>query len=389
MTRGSQTSIAHFTFAIDSQLAGVSEAVCLLNETLGNANITNTVFSFGNSRKTRARSLNLHKRYLQAGSKMSIDWSPFSNQYGVGIPFRSFKIFSKTSYDIVILHQIFTLSTVFGYFFCRLHKIPYLIMPHGVFSRQIRTRNKVIKFFAMKIILSNIMERAVCFVATSEGESFDIDMVTGRKSVILMLGSLTSERVLEASKDENLQIVLYAGRFSAEKNLESLIEAWVESSKKHPELTLKLVGYRNQKELNLVKDLLLKNNLLQDVLVAPWLSSEELSAEFLKSKLFVLPSLTENFGLVAAQALAHGVPCVVSPGVPLSKLIQKYSAGKVAIGFSAQDIEKAIEDFLLEDFQLLSKNALALTLGEFSSIRVVEEWLALFRAIQNNNGSGD
>ena len=98
MTRGSQTSIAHFTFAIDSQLAGVSEAVCLLNETLGNANIANTVFSFGNSRKTRARSLNLHKRYLQAGSKVSIDWSPFSNQYGVGIPFRSFKIFSKTSY---------------------------------------------------------------------------------------------------------------------------------------------------------------------------------------------------------------------------------------------------------------------------------------------------
>lgn len=262
-------------------------------------------------------------------------------------------------------------------------------MPHGVFSTQIRKRNKVIKFIAMKFILSNIIKRAVCFVATSEGESLDINNVTGRKSIILKLGSLTSERVLDANKDENLQIVLYAGRFSAEKNLESLIHAWVELSKKHPELTLKLVGYRNQKELNLVKNLLLKNNLLQDVLVAPWLSSGELSAEFLKSRLFVLPSLTENFGLVAAQALAHGVPCVVSPGVPLSKLIEKYSAGKVAIGFSAQDIEKAIGDFLLEDFQMLSKNALALTLAEFSSTRIVEEWLALFRAIQNNNGLED
>ncbi len=383
MTINPPPVIAHFTFAIDSELAGVSEAVCLLSETLRNVNIESTVFSFGNSRKARSRSLSLYNRYRQTGTTVCVDWSPISNQYGIGIPFKALNLLTKPSFDFVIIHQIYTLSTLFGYFFCRAHKLPYLIMPHGVFSAQIKTKNRFIKFVAMKFVLMRIFRYATCFIATSESEASDIKQMANKKSVVLKLGSISPSKVPELIQEQNRPLVLYAGRFGAEKNLEALIEAWATLRKKYPELTLKLVGYRSQKELDFINNATFKYNLDQQVLVTPWKTPEELSGEFLLSRIFVLPSFTENFGLVAAQALAHGVPCVVTPAVPLSKLIQEHRAGSVSSGFSANEIKSAMLEILNGDFQTLSRNALALTFKEFNSQRIGQDWLIFFETMKH------
>lgn len=42
------------------------------------------------------------------------------------------------------------------------------------------------------------------------------------------------------------------------------------------------------------------------------LSKEELYQQFLLHDLFILPSLSENFGHVIAEALSHGLPCLIS-----------------------------------------------------------------------------
>jgi glycosyltransferase involved in cell wall biosynthesis len=382
MKRSVTPIIAHFTFAIDSHLAGVSEAVCLLSETLKQVGVESQIFSFGNSRTAQSRSLGLYNRYAQTGTKVCVDWSPISNQYGIGNPFTALNFLSKPSFDLVIIHQIFTLSTLYGYIYCRLHKLQFLIMPHGVFSAHIRDKNRLIKFIAMKFVLTKIFKHVTCFVATSESEARDIKKITNQESVVLTLGSTLPSKVPELIQEKNRWIILYAGRFGVEKNLDALIEAWADLSNDNPELTLKLVGYRSLKELELIKNSIHKNNLDDRVLVAPWQTTAELSNEFLASRLFVLPSFTENFGIVAAQALAHGVPCMVSPAVPLAKLIIEHRAGSVSSGFSANEIRSAISQILKVDFQSLSKNALALTSKEFNSQRIGENWLSFFQSMQ-------
>jgi glycosyltransferase involved in cell wall biosynthesis len=47
---------------------------------------------------------------------------------------------------------------------------------------------------------------------------------------------------------------------------------------------------------------------------------EEKTRVFFQADLCVVPSFTENFGMVVAEALAHGVPVIASRGTPWAEL---------------------------------------------------------------------
>jgi glycosyltransferase involved in cell wall biosynthesis len=62
-------------------------------------------------------------------------------------------------------------------------------------------------------------------------------------------------------------------------------------------------------------------------------------AEPLRSAtLFVLPSLQEGFGLVVAEALAAGVPALVTPSGGPEDLVRESGGGEVLDGFAADEL---------------------------------------------------
>ena len=60
----------------------------------------------------------------------------------------------------------------------------------------------------------------------------------------------------------------------------------------------------------------------------------------------MLPSLQEGFGIVAAEALAAGVPVVTTPSGGPEELVRDSGGGRVLAGFSAEELADAAVELL-------------------------------------------
>lgn len=174
--------------------------------------------------------------------------------------------------------------------------------------------------------------------------------------------------------------VISVGRLSKEKGFSYLIDAWRSVSQKHSDW--KLVIFGNGAELeNLQKqisDLGLENN----IRIYP--SVKNISDEYLKSSLYVMPSISEAFGLVLPEAMSCGLPCIAfncSDG--LSEIITNGESGFLVEAKNTDKLSEKIS-FLIEDEELrkqMGQNARA-SVQRFLPENVMLQWIDLFFEIK-------
>ncbi|MCF7860441.1 glycosyltransferase family 4 protein [Patescibacteria group bacterium] len=106
---------------------------------------------------------------------------------------------------------------------------------------------------------------------------------------------------------------LYVGRLEKKKNTHTLVEAFAIFKESHPESNTQLVlignaGYGYDE----VKYILEEYNLSREVIMPGWIPEVDMPAIFSAATAFVFPTLHEGFGIPVIQAMACGVPTLVS-----------------------------------------------------------------------------
>jgi glycosyltransferase involved in cell wall biosynthesis len=135
---------------------------------------------------------------------------------------------------------------------------------------------------------------------------------------------LSSRVVQRSSNSERPRLALFLSRLHKKKGLELLIEAW---SRVKPDGWKLVVCGSGSPEYTARLKRLARNSPVSDSIsfsgsVVGGAKERQLAA----SDLFILPTMSENFGLVVAEALAHGVPVVTTHGAPWQEL-EEYRCG--------------------------------------------------------------
>ena len=114
------------------------------------------------------------------------------------------------------------------------------------------------------------------------------------------------------------QFLMYVGRPTPHKNLDRLVEAFVQLQAKRPELLLVLAGKKDllykRQERRVTRDN------IEGVLFTDFVSEGQLRWLYENCAAYVFPSLSEGFGLPGLEAMTHGAAVVSSNATCLPEI---------------------------------------------------------------------
>lgn len=190
---------------------------------------------------------------------------------------------------------------------------PHIVSPRGMLSAVALGISANRKQLAWRIGQGAALRQTACLHATSEAELEDIRAVGLRNPVAVIPNGIDIPEFREGC--ERSRVVLTLGRIHPKKGLVALVRAWSQVEALHPSWRLRIVGPaengHDQELASLVRQLGLNNIAIEGALFG----DEKLRA-YRQASLFVLPTLSENFGLVVAEALAAGTPVISTIGAP-------------------------------------------------------------------------
>jgi glycosyltransferase involved in cell wall biosynthesis len=123
-------------------------------------------------------------------------------------------------------------------------------------------------------------------------------------------GTVVEDRLEHRQEVGNKPVFLFVGRLSAEKGINTLVDAFKLLKNSVPEAELRLVGTGPLSDQ--LKQQVAEAGLADSVKFLGSLQDAPLSREYFTASCMVLPSTREPWGLVTNEALAHGCPVVVS-----------------------------------------------------------------------------
>tara|TARA_B100000787_G_C16181269_1_gene291952 strand:+ start:683 stop:1783 length:1101 start_codon:yes stop_codon:yes gene_type:complete len=165
--------------------------------------------------------------------------------------------------------------------------------------------NKILASFilVLKFIFYNFADKIIAISKKSE-ESLNRILLFNNK--IILISNPYINKVLSIKRKRNkIFSILSVGRFTHQKNLFPIINAFSNLLKKNDKIKLNIVGGGNLK-MNLIDKIKNKKN----IKIINW--KKNLKNNFLKSDLFVLNSLYEGLPNVLLDAVNYEIPCISS-----------------------------------------------------------------------------
>ena len=146
-------------------------------------------------------------------------------------------------------------------------------------------------------------------IAVSERTKKDLERIGVKKEVRVIPNGIDFGRIERIKASEKESDIVFAGRIIKDKNVDVLIKAVELVKREVPDVKCVIIGDGPEKKglEKLVHELGLENNIAFTGFLDDY---DEVISYMKSSKVFVLPSTREGFGIVALEANACGLPVV-------------------------------------------------------------------------------
>lgn len=234
---------------------------------------------------------------------------------------------SVITYDIVHIQSWWNILVVVAACICHFKKVKVVIAPRGMLSQYIfETGNTKMK----KLIHHTVGRTALAkswFHATAISEYEECrNIIKGWKGFVEP--NILTLPDLEIEKQENAVFsLIFMSRIHPKKGIEILFHA---ISRLDFPVILKIAGSGEEEYVADLKNLAAELGIAEKITWLGWLDRDQKFKALMRSDLFVLVSLNENFANVVVESLHMGTAVLLSEDVGLSGFVQSHDMGWVS-----------------------------------------------------------
>ena len=218
------------------------------------------------------------------------------------------------------------------------------------------------------------IKKVDCVVTLTQEDKDFWKTYAKRIEVIPNILTITPQKVI----DYRTKRIIAAGRYVHQKGFDMLLEAWNIINKNVSDWHLYIFGNENRERYQKIVDKYKMNN--NTHLMG---ATKDIAEEFSKSSIFVLSSRFEGFGLVLAEAMSCGLPCVSfdCPYGPRDIITDREDGILVENG-NVEALSKAIELLMAdEDLRKSMGEKALINVARYYSKNIMTRWEDLFSSI--------
>jgi len=289
--------------------------------------------------------------------------------------------------DVVHLHATFSFPTIPTLLAARMLGRPIVWTLHGALQRWHRRRGEAKKHAWVRICRAAAPAKLVLH-ATSDQEAVEsLEQFGHATAVVIPNGVETPARIERTPRNAALRLG-FIGRLDPKKGIENLLDACGRLSERHNlAFSLAVAGSGDPQYEQLLKARSVALGIDGRIEFLGDVRGERKRRFFQATDIAIVPSFTENFGLVVTEALAHGVPVIASTGTPWAYLEER-SCG-LWVRNDAESLANAVEKMNRMALDQMGERGRRWMMEEFGWPQCARKLIACYRALLGHHDMFD
>lgn len=287
--------------------------------------------------------------------------------------------------DLIVLEQLYVHGKLLPLLrWIKKSKIPYVFIPRGELTHDAQQKKWLKKQLANWLFFYGFAHKASAIEYLTDQEAKDSGVKWNQKQIIIANGiTLPPLTVRTYTSNQPLKLVFLGRLDPYHKGIDLLLQAchMIADSLGEKAVSIDIYGPDRLQKREEMEQMVKSFQLNNYVRFHDGLYGEQKAIVLKQADVFIMTSRFEGHPMGLIEALAYGLPCVVTTGTNMRSEIEKYNAGWTADN-TAESIALAIKKMLSEREQFAQKSQNARKLAErYDWDRLAQESHEIYKEI--------
>lgn len=255
-----------------------------------------------------------------------------------------------TDYALVHTNAVFSYPVLPAHWACQLHRVPYIVTPHGMLEPWALAYKSRKKRFYFSLLEKPALQRASAIQMLASTEAKRIETLQLKAPIVVVPNGIHARDFERLPKGDlfyqqfpqtrNKTLILFLGRIDPKKGLDLLATAFAKVHTQFSETHLIIAGPDNTGFSITAQNYFADARCLDAVTFTGMLTGSIKYAALVTADIYVAPSYSEGFSISVLEGMAAKLPCVLTTGCNFPEAADAQAA--LVVDINADEIANAL-----------------------------------------------